>query len=151
MIGRTSGIAEKSATVAVVVALLLGGLGFWGYTNLSTKFSFIDFIPTTSPLRVTFETLLADFGGGFGEEHAGAHRGRRRYSRSVEFDGGGQRWSDRDHQRGHVCRKPCRLLAGSCDWSDGSAGISVLCACSREKRSEQPALTNHSWFRPEQT
>ena len=67
LIGRTSGIAKKFASTATVVALLLGGLGFWGYTNLSTKFSFIDFIPTTSPLRTTFETLLSDFGGGFGE------------------------------------------------------------------------------------
>ena len=67
LIGRTSVIAKKFAVVATVVALLLGVVGFWGYTNLSTKFSFIDFVPTTSPLRSTFETLLADFGGGFGE------------------------------------------------------------------------------------
>ena len=67
LIGRTSIIATKGATIATVVALVLGGVGFWGYTNLSTKFSFIDFIPTTSPLRTTFETLLNDFGGGFGE------------------------------------------------------------------------------------
>jgi hypothetical protein len=67
LIGRTSVIATKSAAVAVVASLVLGVLGFWGYSNLSTKFSFIDFIPTTSPLRVTFETLLGEFGGGFGE------------------------------------------------------------------------------------
>ena len=67
LIGRTSVIATKFAAVAMAVALVLGVVGFWGYTNLSTKFSFIDFIPTTSPLRITFETLLFDFGGGFGE------------------------------------------------------------------------------------
>ena len=67
LIGRTSTIATKWATVATIVALLLGGVGFWGYTNISTKVQLHDFIPTTSPLRTTFETLLADFGGGFGE------------------------------------------------------------------------------------
>ena len=67
LIGRTSVIATKSASIAVAVSLMLGVVGFWGYSNLSTKFSFIDFIPTTSPLRVTFETLLGEFGGGFGE------------------------------------------------------------------------------------
>ncbi len=67
LIGGTSSIAKKAAVLATIVALLLGALGAWGTTNLETKFSFIDFIPTTSPLRTTFETLLNDFGGGFGE------------------------------------------------------------------------------------
>ncbi len=67
LIGSTSIIAKRAAVSATVVALILGGLGVWGTTNLETKFSFIDFIPTTSPLRATFETLLTDFGGGFGE------------------------------------------------------------------------------------
>jgi predicted RND superfamily exporter protein len=67
LIGSTSGIAKKAAVMTTVVAIILGALGIWGTTNLETKFSFIDFIPTTSPLRSTFETLLADFGGGFGE------------------------------------------------------------------------------------
>ena len=67
LIGSTAGIAKKAAVAATVVALILGGLGAWGTTNLETEFSFLDFIPTTSPLRTTFETLLTDFGGGFGE------------------------------------------------------------------------------------
>ncbi len=67
LIGSTSSIAKKAAAGATVVALILGVLGAWGTTNLETKFSFIDFIPTTSPLRTTLETLLADFAGGFGE------------------------------------------------------------------------------------
>ena len=67
VIGSTSAIAKKAAVLATIVALVLGALGAWGTTNLETKFSFIDFIPTTSPLRTTFETLLNDFGGGFGE------------------------------------------------------------------------------------
>jgi predicted RND superfamily exporter protein len=67
LIGSTSGLATKFATGTIIVALVLGGFGVWGVTQLETKFSFLDFIPTTSPLRQTFETLLTDFGGGFGE------------------------------------------------------------------------------------
>ena len=67
VIGRTSGIATKGAVVAVVLSITLGGVGAWGWTQLETKFSFLDFIPVTSPLRATFEGLIADFGGGFGE------------------------------------------------------------------------------------
>lgn len=66
-IGRTAGIANRTAGVAVALAIILGGVGAWGWTQLETKFSFLDFIPVTSPLRATFEGLIADFGGGFGE------------------------------------------------------------------------------------
>ena len=66
--GSASVIANRAAALAAGVALLLGGLGAWGWANLEAKFSFLDFIPVTSPLRTTFESLLADFGGGFGEE-----------------------------------------------------------------------------------
>ena len=67
IIGKTSGIARKAAGVAVVASIVLGGVGVWGWTQLETKFSFLDFIPVTSPLRATFEGLIEDFGGGFGE------------------------------------------------------------------------------------
>ncbi len=67
LIGSTSGLATNFAVGTIVVSLVLGALGAWGVTQLETKFSFLDFIPTTSPLRQTFETLLDDFGGGFGE------------------------------------------------------------------------------------
>jgi predicted RND superfamily exporter protein len=67
LIGSTSGLATNFAVGTIIVSLVLGGLGAWGVTQLETKFSFLDFIPTTSPLRQTFETLLDDFGGGFGE------------------------------------------------------------------------------------
>lgn len=66
-IGSTSSLAKNAAGGVTIVALLLGGFGAWGTTNLDAKFSFLDFIPTTSPLRATFETLIDDFGGGFGE------------------------------------------------------------------------------------
>ncbi len=67
LIGRTSWLAKHAAVPVLVVSLLLGGLGAWGTANLEASFSFIDFIPTTSPLRDTFNTLLVDYGGGFGE------------------------------------------------------------------------------------
>ncbi|HEX9855737.1 MAG TPA: MMPL family transporter [Acidimicrobiia bacterium] len=67
VIGSTSGLATRLAVPTLVVALVLGVIGSYGVTQLETRFSFIDFIPTTSPLRQTFEALLIDFGGGFGE------------------------------------------------------------------------------------
>ena len=67
IIGRTSVIAKKAAAGAAALAVVLGGLGVWGWSQLDTKFSFLDFIPITSPLRATFEDLTNDFGGGFGE------------------------------------------------------------------------------------
>ncbi len=66
-VGRAAGIANRAAGVAVVLSIVLGGVGAWGWAQLETKFSFLDFIPVTSPLRATFEGLIADFGGGFGE------------------------------------------------------------------------------------
>ena len=65
--GQTSWLAKKIPSVVLVVAIALGGLGLYGWSQLEAKFSFLDFIPTTSPLRGTFETLLDRFGGGFGE------------------------------------------------------------------------------------
>ena len=67
IIGKTSIIAKKAAAAALAGAIVLGGLGVWGWSQLETKFSFLDFIPVTSPLRATFEKLIGDFGGGFGE------------------------------------------------------------------------------------
>ncbi|MFQ5967822.1 MAG: RND family transporter, partial [Acidimicrobiia bacterium] len=67
MAGQTSWLAKKVPAVVLVVAITLGGLGVYGWSQLEAKFSFLDFIPTTSPLRGTFETLLDRFGGGFGE------------------------------------------------------------------------------------
>ena len=67
IIGRTSWLAKRIPAGVLVVSLGLGGVGFYGFTELNAEFSFLDFVPTTSPLRTTFETLLDDFGGGFGE------------------------------------------------------------------------------------
>ena len=67
LIGRASVLPKSAAIATVIVSLVLGAAGAFGTTKVSAEFSFIDFIPTTSPLRGTFETLVSDYGGGFGE------------------------------------------------------------------------------------
>ncbi len=67
MIGSTSILAEKVPLVMLALALTLGGLGVWGLTNLSTEFSFTDFLPEDSPSLETFDVLVQEFGGGLGE------------------------------------------------------------------------------------
>ncbi len=66
--GKTSWLAKHAAIPTLIVALVLGVLGAVGTSRLEASFSFIDFVPVTSPYRVTFETLLDEYGGGFGEE-----------------------------------------------------------------------------------
>ena len=61
LIGRTSFLPRKMAVATVIISLLLTGLGAYGMTGLSTQFSFLDFVPTTSPLRDTALTLSARF------------------------------------------------------------------------------------------
>lgn len=67
LMGGASIFARKIPAVMVGIALVLGGLGAWGWANLDTKFSFTDFVPQDSPLLATFETIRDEFGGGFGE------------------------------------------------------------------------------------
>ena len=52
MIGRTSWLAKYAAIPTIVVALMLGVLGAIGTSRLEASFSFIDFVPVTSPYRV---------------------------------------------------------------------------------------------------
>ncbi|MEX2419369.1 MAG: MMPL family transporter [Acidimicrobiia bacterium] len=67
LIGRTSVLAEKAAVPTVIVALLLGAAGMFGVTKLRSEFSITDFVPRPNPLLETFDTLITDFSGGFGE------------------------------------------------------------------------------------
>jgi hypothetical protein len=60
-------LAERFAVQTLVIALVLGGLGFYGFTQLETRFSFTDFLPTDSPYVLTLNVLEDDFGGGLGE------------------------------------------------------------------------------------
>jgi hypothetical protein len=61
IIGKAAILPQKFAVVTIVVALLLTALGAYGMTGLSTKFSFLDFVPTTSPLRGTAVTVSENF------------------------------------------------------------------------------------------
>ena len=60
-IGKFSWLAKNAAVATVIVALLVTGLAAFSMTNLSTKFSFLDFVPTTSPLRDTAVELEERF------------------------------------------------------------------------------------------
>ena len=57
LIGRTAWLPRHFAVGTLIVALLLTGVAAFSMTNLSTKFSFLDFVPTTSPLRDTAVTV----------------------------------------------------------------------------------------------
>jgi len=61
-------LAEHAAIPTLVVALILGVAGFYGFTQLETRFSFTDFLPDDSEYVETLEVLADDFGGGFGEQ-----------------------------------------------------------------------------------
>ena len=64
---KPSVLAERAPIPTLVVALLLGGLGYLGLSNISTEFSFTDFLPEDSPVVATLTTIEESFGGGFGE------------------------------------------------------------------------------------
>ena len=67
LMGRSAILAEKIPTVMVILGLMLGALGGYGLTRLSTEFSFTDFLPEDSPLLSTFNVIIDEFGGGLGE------------------------------------------------------------------------------------
>lgn len=67
LIGKSAWLAKKAPAVTVSVAIALGGVGFYGVTQLDTQFSFVDFVPTDSPLLATYDILTEEFGGGLGE------------------------------------------------------------------------------------
>ena len=50
LIGKSAWLAKKAPAITVSVAIALGGVGFYGVTQLDTQFSFVDFVPTDSPL-----------------------------------------------------------------------------------------------------
>lgn len=73
--GRLSGITASTAVLGqrfawpvVGVTVLLGALGAYGLTQLSTEFSFADFVPADNPVRETFLEIEDTFTGGFGEQ-----------------------------------------------------------------------------------
>ncbi len=60
-------LSEHAAIPTLIVAVLLGALGYFGFTQLETRFSFTDFLPEDSPYVLTLNVLNEDFGGGLGE------------------------------------------------------------------------------------
>ena len=67
LMGRTSVLAERVPIPTLIVMIVLGGFGYYGLSNISTEFSFTDFLPDDAPFAVTLEIIQDDFGGGFGE------------------------------------------------------------------------------------
>ena len=57
IIGSFSILPRQFAVGTLIVSMVLAGLGAFGMTKLSTEFSFLDFVPTTSPLRDTAVTV----------------------------------------------------------------------------------------------
>jgi hypothetical protein len=68
IMGATSVLAERYAVTTLIAAFILGVAGFIGLTQLSTTFSFTDFVPEGNELLSTFDTITEEFSGGFGEE-----------------------------------------------------------------------------------
>ncbi len=60
-------VLAKAPVLTLVVTLALGVLGYLGLSNISTEFSFTDFLPEDSPSIETFNLINDEFGGGFGE------------------------------------------------------------------------------------
>ncbi|MEX2133584.1 MAG: MMPL family transporter, partial [Acidimicrobiia bacterium] len=60
-------VLAKAPVLTLVVTLALGVLGYLGLSNISTEFSFTDFLPEDSPSIETFNLITEEFGGGFGE------------------------------------------------------------------------------------
>lgn len=68
LMAGVSVFAERLAIPTLIVTVGIGGaLGVFGMMNVSTEFSFTDFLPADDPLIVTFNTLTEEFGGGAGE------------------------------------------------------------------------------------
>lgn len=66
-VARTAVLAERAPVPTLAVTLVLGLLGVYGLTQLSTEFSFTDFVAEDDPNVVVFNRIQEDFGGGFGE------------------------------------------------------------------------------------
>ncbi len=61
-------LAKHAAVPTLLVASILGAAGFYGFTQLETRFSFTDFLPDDSEYVATLDILAEEFDGGFGEQ-----------------------------------------------------------------------------------
>jgi uncharacterized protein len=67
VMGRSAWLAERAPVPTLVVAVLLAGLGGYGFTQLTSEFELTDFVPQDEPLLDTFAVIQDRFGGGFEE------------------------------------------------------------------------------------
>lgn len=67
LIARTSVLAVRHNVKVLATSVVLGLFGMLGLANLSTDFSFVDFVPDDQPIVQTFNEVDEYFGGGFGE------------------------------------------------------------------------------------
>ncbi len=67
IVGPTGALAERFPVWVVIAALAIGGVGYYGFQQLETRFSFTDFVPSDNPLLGAIDLLTDEFGGGFGE------------------------------------------------------------------------------------
>jgi len=70
LVEKASVLAERLPVATLIVTLGLGVLGWYGFSQLETRFSFTDFLPEGSPAVETLEILADEFGGGFGDQTA---------------------------------------------------------------------------------
>jgi predicted RND superfamily exporter protein len=61
IVGRFSVLPKKLAIATVIASLVGTSIAGVAMTGLSTQFSFLDFVPTTSPIRVTAVTISDNF------------------------------------------------------------------------------------------
>lgn len=67
IVARSAWLAEKMPIPTLLIAVVLGGAGYVGLANISTEFSFTDFLPEDAPVVQTLDIIEEEFGGGFGE------------------------------------------------------------------------------------
>lgn len=67
LLARTAVFATHHAKRVIAATMLMGLFGLYGLANLSTAFSFVDFVPDGTPIVNTFHEVNTYFGGGFAE------------------------------------------------------------------------------------
>jgi predicted RND superfamily exporter protein len=61
LVGRLAILPKKLAVATVIASIVGTSLAGFAMTGLSTEFSFLDFVPTTSPIRATAVTISENF------------------------------------------------------------------------------------------
>jgi len=61
LVGKLSILPRKLAVLTVIASIVGTSIAGFAMTGLSTEFSFLDFVPTTSPIRATAVTISDNF------------------------------------------------------------------------------------------